>query len=172
MVAGWCESFELNMRSIFGCLLSILRGEWMSSRQYVFFLSLLCITFTCRGHHKLSHARNISGTPRVMFILQLGWQSALSPVYGPRFLLPLLSSLSESFWQTRGPSDHSSVFYPCHLHWAFPPHLSMKTVPCVQFVESFFLLSLHRDGAEIWGRVGNWGPDFLLWSHPRRCLSL
>lgn len=112
------------------------------------------------------------GTSQLRLYRKLVDYALFSPVYGPRFQLLLLSSLSESFWQTQGPSNHSSVFYPCLLHSPFPSHLSMKTVPSVRFVESFFLLSLHRGGAEILGREGSWGPDFLLWCHPRRCPSL
>lgn len=145
--------------------------------------------------------RRIPGTSRVLFVLQVVWLSVLSPVYCPRSLLHLLSSLSDSFWQAQATTNYPSVFYPFLL---FPFQFSMisfclKTVLCVQIVVFYplcfwelvlhvsgsrlllctgavclagYAVSLHRGEAEILGPEGSWGPDFLLWSHPRRCPSL
>lgn len=70
----------------------------------------------------------------------------------------------------------------------------LKAVPCVRFDEfdlaldvsgshlllhagavcvAGYAVSPHRgEEADILGPEGCWGPDFLLWSHPRRCPSL
>lgn len=179
------QPFELNIKLIFGCGLSILWEDWKPTA------SGLCTTFTCRGHHKLSHAGNIISQE---FCLYYAVVSVFNPFCSPTNLLHLSSSLSGSFWETQTPSNYSFVFY---LYILYSPFLlsiissCLQTVPRVQLDDFDLELcpsgssllcerAVHLAGyavcprrAEEILRAGDcWDPDVLLCSHPRRCLSL